>query len=393
VRIRRSRSGATPAFAIAANGFADGPAQALRDFLVVRGADVLTITHPLTAEQGTTHVITKYAGGRRVAERTRRSPLRPPLSFALDPLVPLRPPPVDTWFGFNPLACARGLVSRRLGQAASVVLWSVDFVPDRFGVGTLATRIYDRIDRVACVHADARVELSEAARDARNGRHGLPPDTTLVHVVPMGAWLDRVPTTPPDGFRRRRVVFLGHLVPRQGVEVLLDAIVLLQTRGEHVEADVIGTGPLEASLRERARGLSETVRFHGFVADHREVERRLAEASLAAAPYRPGEGTFTQYSDPGKLKAYLAAGLPIVMTDVPPNAQELAQSGGAEIVPYDAAAIADAVSRGLASPDRWQERRTAALEHARRFDWPVLLGDLLRRLGLEPPDARPSAAP
>lgn len=349
----------------------------------------MTILHPLTREQGTRHLVTTYADGRAVEERTIRVPLRPPASYALDPLVPLLSPRVGTWFGFNPLACARGLVARRLGRAGHVVLWSVDFAPDRFGAGTLATRIYDRVDRTACVRADARVELSEAARDARNKRHGLDPPTTQTHVVPMGAWLDRVPTTAEDGFRRGRVVFLGHLVARQGVDVLLDALALLHGRGERVEADVIGTGPLEASLRERA---GAGVRFHGFVPDHREIERLLAEASVGIAPYRPEE-TFTQYADPGKLKAYLAAGLPIVLTDVPPNARELAGHGGAEIVPYDPAEIADAVSRALASPDRWRERRAAALEHARRFDWPVLLSDLLRKLGLEPPGARASDAP
>jgi glycosyltransferase involved in cell wall biosynthesis len=180
-------------------------------------------------------------------------------------------------------------------------------------------------------------------------------------------------------------VFLGHLVPRQGVDVLLDALELLEARGERTEADIIGTGPLEGSLRRRGGPLG--VRFHGFVRDHRDVERLLAEASIGIAPYRPDE-TFTPYADPGKLKAYLAAGLPILVTDVPPNAQELARHGGADIVSYDAAAIADAVSDGLASPERWQERRAAALEHARRFDWHVLLADLLRKLALESPAER-----
>ncbi len=376
-----------------ANGFAEGPAQALRDYLVARGAGVVTILHPLTREQGTRHVLTTYAGGRRVSERTRRLPLKAPLSYALDPFVPLLPPRVDAWFGFNPLACARGLVARRTGRARRVVLWSVDFVPDRFGAGTLPTRVYDRLDRTCCTRADARIELSEAAREARSRRHGLGADASPTHVVPMGAWLDRVVTTPADGFERRRVVFLGHLVARQGVDVLLEALALLKARGEELTADVIGSGPLETALRDRARalGLETTVRFHGFVADHRDVERLLAESSVAVAPYRPGEGTFTEYADPGKLKAYLAAGLPIVLTDVPPNASELARAAGAEVVPYDATGIADALSRSVASPERWQERRRAALDHARRFDWPILLGDVLRKLELEPPDASSSA--
>ena len=129
-------------------------------------------------------------------------------------------------------------------------------------------------------------------------------------------------------------------------------------------------------------GLGDAVRFLGFVPDLRDVERLLAAASIAVAPYVPGDTVFTRYADPGKLKNYLAAGLPIVLTDVPPNARELAAEAGAELVPYEATAIADALERGLADPVRWRERRERALAYARRFDWAVLLHDALDRLEL-----------
>jgi glycosyltransferase involved in cell wall biosynthesis len=351
--------------AIASNGFADGPAQALRDYLVDRGAEVVTIFHPLTPEQGTEHRIAMYADGRLVREKTVRAPLKAPLSFALDAFVPLLPPRVDTWFGFNPLACARGLATR----AGRKVLWSVDFVPDRFGRGTVATRIYDRLDRLCCRHADLRVELSEAARQGRNLRHGLGDAPAL--VVPMGAWLDRVPTTNSDSFRTGRIVFLGHLVERQGVDTLLDAL-------DGRPADIVGTGPLENALRARA---PRNVTFHGYVEDHRDVERILARAAVAVAPYKRSDENFSRYADPGKLKAYVAAGLPIVLADVPPNAQELASEAGAEIVADNARALADGISRALESPEQWRARRAAALSYARRFDWNVLLGAVLAELG------------
>jgi glycosyltransferase involved in cell wall biosynthesis len=366
-------------FAIVSNGFADGPAQALRDYLVARGARVVTIFHPLTPEQGGEHVITTYADGRRVRARRWRVPLRPPLSYLADPFIPAIAPRVDMWFGFNPLACARGFVAR----APFVVLWSVDFVPDRFGPETVATRVYDRVDRLCCVRAGARVELSEAAREGRNRRHRLPPTARDAHVVPMGAWLDRVPTAPPDGVGRRRVVFLGHVVQRQGVGTLLEALALLAARGEAIRADIVGTGPLDAVLRRRAMqlGLEESVTFHGYVEDHREVERILAGCSVAVAPYQQSAATFTRYADPGKLKAYVAAGLPIVLTDVPPNAQELTEHAGAEITADDPEALAAGIARALASPGEWAERRAAALAYAQRFDWNTLLGELLQKLG------------
>jgi glycosyltransferase involved in cell wall biosynthesis len=194
----------------------------------------------------------------------------------------------------------------------------------------------------------------------------------------MGAWVDRVPKTSPDGFKRRRAVFLGHLVPRQGVSRLIDAAERL---GDDVAVHVIGTGPLEAELRERA---PSAVTFHGYLDDHREVERLLRESAVAVAPYSRSKDTFTRYADPGKLKAYLAAGLPIVLTDVPPNARELQQEAGAEVVADNAEALAAGILRALASPDAWQARRESALAYARRFDWTKLFDGLFADLGLSP---------
>jgi glycosyltransferase involved in cell wall biosynthesis len=374
------------AFAIVANGFADGPAQALRDYLIGEAADVYVVSHPLSAEDGRAHTIRQYVAGELADERVLRTPFRPPLSYVADPLIPLLPPRVDAWFGFNPLACMRGLLARRSGRAPFVALWSVDFVPDRFGAGNPATRVYDRLDRACCMHANARIELSGVARDARTQRHHLPPESAPAHVVPMGAWLARVPTTTRDAFARRHAVFLGHLVPRQGVELFVDALAVLVERSEPMTADIIGTGPLEDSLRQQVaeRGLERHVNVHGFVADHGDVERMLSSASVAVAPYAPTSDTFTRYADPGKLKAYLAAGLPILLTNVPPNARELERDAGAAIVEHDSIALADALLAVLTSEQEWNSRRDAALAYARRFDWAKLLPKLLGELGLRP---------
>ena len=114
------------------------------------------------------------------------------------------------------------------------------------------------------------------------------------------------------------------------------------------------------------------------------MEELLSRSSVAVAPYAETDETFTRYADPGKLKAYLAAGLPIVLTEVPPNARELASEAGADVVADDPAAVAAAISRALASPERWRVRRESALAYARRFDWNVLLGDVLAKLDLNP---------
>jgi glycosyltransferase involved in cell wall biosynthesis len=378
-----SRPVAGARFVLTSSGFADGPAQALRDHLLAGGADVAMVEHPLTAEGPAEHRLLTVRGGTRSVRRVRL-PNRPPVTYALDPLVPPLLPRADAVIGFNPLMGAQAVAHRALGRCAQAATWYVDFSGDRFDDSPL-TRVYDALDRVCCRRSDARFELSGAARDARDARLGLgPADRARAHVVPMGAWLTRVPTSGPDGWEARRLVYLGHLVERQGVELVVDALALLRERGVEASADVIGDGPLRGALEVRAaeRGLSaDAIRFRGFVEDHRDVEAILAGASIALAPYREDPGSFTRFADPGKLKAYLGAGLPVLLTPVPPNAEELAREAGAEVLPHDAEAFAAAAARLLETPAHWRARRDAALGYARGFDWAAILPAALGHLG------------
>jgi glycosyltransferase involved in cell wall biosynthesis len=372
-------------FVLVCNGSSDAPPAApVRDFLRSHGARrVTTIYHPLEPEDDPARRVTTYEPGREPAVRTFRMPSRIPYTYALDPLVPLWPPRADCWIGFNNLAAGRGLLQRSLGRAGRVAYWAIDFVPNRFGSGPL-TRVYDALDAYCCRHVDARFEVSQAALDGRNERHGLSrADAAPAEVAPMGAWMSRVRSAPAGAWSRRRVIFLGHLVPRQGVGMLLEALAVLERRGIDFSAEIAGHGPLFDELRARARelGLDERLRFAGFIGDHRQLEEFVASGSVAVAPYDTAEDSFTRFADPSKVRAYMAGGLPVVLTDVPPNAAELAAEGGAEIVPYTPEGLADGIARALDSPEAWQRRREAALAYASRFDWEHIVARALAAVG------------
>lgn len=373
------------AIRIESSGFADGPAQALRDYLLMQGVGRLVmVQHPLTPEGPRDHMVTTWLDGEIAARRRIHLPHRPPFTYPLDLITRTPRERVDAWFGFNSLAVARGIAARARGRAGVVVQWCVDFVPDRFDEG-LATRAYDLLDRFACRHADARFELAEAGRAGRDQRHGFTPgEVAPVHIVPMGAWLDRVPVTSPDPGSTWRPIYMGHLVERQGVGVFLDALALLLAEGRPIQAEVVGGGPLGDALREQARriGIAGNVRFHGFVDDHRDVEALLARATAGIATYDTRDDSFTRYADPGKLKAYLAAGLPIVTTEVAPIAGDLAARAGAEIAEFTPRGVADAIVAVHEDCTAWAIRRGNALSFARQFDWPAILQPPLQAVGL-----------
>jgi glycosyltransferase involved in cell wall biosynthesis len=200
----------------------------------------------------------------------------------------------------------------------------------------------------------------------------------------MGSWNAEAPKSSESSLDNPRVVFLGHIVERMGLPLLLDVVEILKDRGSEVRTDVIGGGPALAGLQlsASARGIDGHITWHGFLADFAAVETLLAGASIAVAPYETNESSFSRFADPGKLKAYLGAGLPILLTDVPPNAFELMQNAGASVLQPDAQTFADEIERLVSHRDEWSRRHRLSLEHAQRFDWENLFSESLPRLGI-----------
>src|SRR6266404_4157085 len=100
-------------FTIVANGYVDGPAQPLRDYLISQGARrVVTVFHPLVPEGDNKHIVSTYSDGKQTHKATKL-PNKPPYTYLFDPFTPAHLPPSTAWFGFNNLACLRGLASRK----------------------------------------------------------------------------------------------------------------------------------------------------------------------------------------------------------------------------------------------------------------------------------------
>jgi glycosyltransferase involved in cell wall biosynthesis len=372
-------------FTIVSNGYADGPSQALRDYVVGHKASrVVTVAHPLVAGGDDMHIISSYIDG-NVTHKRIRLINRPPYTYIFDLFVPFSLKQDTVWFGFNNLACLRGLVRKKFGRSQKVVYWAVDFVPNRFGKG-FATWVYNAVDRFVCEHADVRVELTQEALEARASYLKLKPlKLAPSMVVPMGAWLSRTPKVSGDALRKKKIVYMGHIVERQGVAHIIRAMSILTKNDVEVTLDIVGGGPDEPEMKRLATelGLTKHISFRGFVEDHKDVERYLSEATIAVAPYTKVSSNFTVTSDPGKVKAYLGASLPIVLTDVPPIAKILEARGVALLVEDTPESIAQGIERYLHNEDLWSNARKASAKMAKDYDWESILANKLREMGIK----------
>lgn len=164
-------------------------------------------------------------------------------------------------------------------------------------------------------------------------------DPSRVQVLPMGVDTAafRVPRTPsPDG--ALRLLFVGRLVEKKGLAVLLDALRDVEVPWR---LTVVGDGPLRSSLEARAAGLP--VDFVGQLG-RTDLARTYAAHDVVVVPSVPA-ASGDKDGLPVALLEAMTSGCAIIASRLP-GIDEVVQEGrsGRLVPPADGAALAAAVT-------------------------------------------------
>lgn len=288
----------------------------------------------------------------------------------------------DFYIGADNLNTLAGLILRRFGRVKKVIYYTIDYSPLRFK-NVILNKIYYFIEKYCACRADLVWNISPRIQEGRV-KNGLNPKKAAEYaVVPQGVWYNRIKRLPFEEVEKHALVFMGHILKKQGIQYVLYAIPLIVKEIPDFKFLVIGDGEYLNELENEVKKLNikEHVEFTGYIDNHRDIENMIAKSALAIAPYEKkdedNEINWTYYADPGKIKVYLGAGVPVLLTDVSFNAKEIERKNCGFVIDYDKETIARIVIDLMKDEERLKQYRKNAMDYAKQFDWNLIFDKAL----------------
>jgi len=158
-------------------------------------------------------------------------------------------------------------------------------------------------------NADAVTTMNTEMRDRLVG---LGADPAVTSVLPMGADVESIRLLAAESERHvGRILFVGRLVEKKGLSVLLEALRLLDE--PRYDLHIVGDGPLRSQLTMESSGLP--VRFLGALG-REALSAEYGAATIAVFPSIPASSG-DQDGLPVSLLEAMSAGCAVVASDLP----------------------------------------------------------------------------
>ncbi len=266
---------------------------------------------------------------------------------------------------------ARHLHNHIAEAAGTVAMLAAEMAGIRFSFTLHGPGIFDnvrhwRLDEkiaraafVACISHYARAQAMRLSGPEHWGK------LAIVHcgVEPERYAAAPAATAAAPAACRQRLLFVGRLAAVKGLPVLFGALARLLGTHPGLQLTLVGDGPERAPLQARAAelGIAGAVAFAG-PASQQEVAGYLSRADIFVLPSF-AEGV------PVVLMEAMAAGLPVIASNVGGVGELVREGAGLLLAPGDTAALTRAIAALLGDPERRAAMgRAGAAIVARDFD-------------------------
>lgn len=372
-------------FLISTHELVYGAPQALREYLEIKNAElILFISHPLQDSTGISYIEISDRNQRKILFQSSGNKFLI-LSYFFQLLKTVYwglkyGNNYDIYIGVNPLNALAVIILKLLKKNRFVIYYTIDFSPIRFN-SKILNYIYHFLDNFCVRCADEIWNVSRQIGEGRISLHGKKKHHKKQIIVPIGVWFNNVQRRPIHEINRYQILFVGNLLEKQGVQNIIQAIPRIALKIPEIKLIIIGGGEFENELKKLVNsiGIRQYVDFLGWVKDRNELDTIMSKSAIAVATYCSEISSYTKYADPTKIKDYLSAGLPIIMTNVSHNANELELRGCAVIVDENIQSIEMAVIELMRNEFKFINMRNSAVSFIKNYDWNIIFDNTFKK--------------
>lgn len=277
----------------------------------------------------------------------------------------------ELFIGLECINALAGIVLRKLGKVKIVVYYVSDYSPERYKPKWF-NNLYLWLDRFASYHSDFIWDVSLAMMPARI-RVGLDPQKAapVIHV-PNALFPKQINYLPYPQIIPNSLVFVGTLGKINGPDLAIKTLKIVLKSVPNASLHIYGSGEPDITrlkkLTKKLR-LDNKVIFHGFISNQIELSKQTSMYAIGLAPYLAVPGSPRWWADATKIRLYLAGGLPVITTQVPPLGREIERDGAGIIAKDNTKDQAETIVKLLKNKDIYKKMRQRAIKRARDNTW------------------------
>ena len=220
--------------------------------------------------------------------------------------------------------------------------------------------------------------MSKRIYDVRT-RQGLAKSKNF--FVPNGVHLNEIIHLPSEKVFRDSFVYVGHLKKEKGIHSIVTSMPRIVENFPCACLIVIGDGPYRGQLESLINelNLQNHVSLLGSMSNE-NILKEIGQYGIGLAPYTDEDYNF--YCSPVKVKEYLAAGCPVIITNVPDISFDVSR--------YDLGFVVDEKNfqeeftlgaiKLLENPELCDIYKRNALNYASKFDWDAIYEQVFRKV-------------
>ncbi|MEK7536255.1 MAG: glycosyltransferase, partial [Patescibacteria group bacterium] len=292
----------------------------------------------------------------------------------------------DLFIGLESINTLAGVILKKLGIVKTVVYYVSDFSLQRYHSSWL-NKMYLMLDRIAFKNADHIWDISPAMMPARIKMGLVPVANKTSLYVPIALFKNQVTPRKIIQTTPYSLVYAGVINSENGPNLAIQVLKRVVNTFPKAQLHIFASGEdvKIQKLRDLTNKLSvqNKVYIHGLITSQTELINDLSQFRVGLAPYVTQKNSPRWWADSTRIRLYLAAGLPVITTQVPPIGKELEINKSGLVVNDNVSQLTKAVVSLFKNSNLYNKMKNNAIKQAQNNIWDNVYTKTLKRMDIK----------